>query len=488
MRLPIAVALAVAAGIAGFSVLAGLTGSTPAGAVGGLLVAAGIGWLQWTRSLVSVDETAATRGLKVLSGIAAVAALAQLAWLTPFMASSSNVAHSTIPGSRWEVRHSCLSSYFVAAEAVGRGGDAYDPALYTDPGDTGVGQRKARMIGPVLAIDVYEYPPPFLIVPRLFRVVTTDFERMRTLWFGLTVAFLLMATVVVARRLGGAAGTRALLLLPVLWAAPSTLSTLQKGNIQPVIIALAMVAMVLFEARRFLMGGALLAYAIVSKLYPAMLGLYLLVTRQWRAAAWSAAMGLIMVVLTFADLGVPPFVAFLHHLPGLLSGEAFPAFRNAGAQAINISIPGLTFKAGLFGAPGMGFGASKIVGWIFTLVVLWATVRAALRPPNERERPLVWLAVIILATLRSPFLPATYGVWPALWMLTLLAATYRPTAKTLALVVAGVVALSIHWPLDWPMDPRVRALLNFIPQGATIALTVLGLTRRVAPEGDTLTT
>jgi hypothetical protein len=37
------------------------------------------------------------------------------------------------------------------------------------------------------------------------------------------------------------------------------------------------------------------------------------------------------------------------------------------------------------------------------------------------------------------------------------------------------------------MDPRVRALMNAIPQGATIALTVLGLTRRVPPEGATLT-
>ena len=54
----------------------------------------------------------------VTSTWSAVIALAQLAWLTPFMVSSTHVSHSTIPGSGWEVRHSCLSSYFVASEAL----------------------------------------------------------------------------------------------------------------------------------------------------------------------------------------------------------------------------------------------------------------------------------------------------------------------------------------------------------------------------------
>jgi hypothetical protein len=224
----------------------------------------------------------------------------------------------------------------------------------------------------------------------------------------------------------------------------------------------------------------------VSKLYPGMLGVYLIARREWRAGAWTAAMGLVLIALTFLGLGAAPFVAFAHHLPAILSGEAFPAFRYASAKAINISIPGLVFKAEIFGVPGMGFGASKIVGWIFTVVIAWATVRAARRPPSDPEKPLVWLAVLILATLRSPFLPPTYGVLPALWILTLLAATYPATGKTLSLVVLACLALNIDWPLDWPMDPRVRAIFNGVPQTVTIVLAVLGLQRRREPEPSTL--
>jgi alpha-1,2-mannosyltransferase len=125
-----------------------------------------------------------------------------------------------------------------------------------------------------------------------------------------------------------------------------------------------------------------------------------------------------------------------------------------------------------------------VLGWIYTAILVWVTVRAAQRPQTEAEKPLVWLSIILLATLRSPFLPATYGVIPALWLLTLLAATYRPSAKTLALVVVAVAALNLHWPLDWAMDPRLRAILYTIPQAMTVGLAVLAL-RRSVPEAAT---
>ena len=95
--------------------------------------------------------------------------------------------------------------------------------------------------------------------------------------------------------------------------------------------------MLLFERQRHAAGGALLAYAIVSKLFPGVLLFYLLLRRDWRAVGWTAAWSVVLVAITLADVGSVPFAAFLEHLPGLLSGEAFPAFRSAPARSPSTS-------------------------------------------------------------------------------------------------------------------------------------------------------
>ena len=152
MRAFIAVALAIAAGICAFAIAEGLSGSLPVALLIAVLAACLTGFWIWSRPIIALDEAACSRGLRIVSGLATVAALVQLAHLTVFMVAPAQVAYSTVPSSAWEVRHSCLTAYFVAGEAVGRGQDAYDPALYTASDDTGTGQRKARMMLAVLGL------------------------------------------------------------------------------------------------------------------------------------------------------------------------------------------------------------------------------------------------------------------------------------------------------------------------------------------------
>ena len=60
-------------------------------------------------------------------------------------------------------------------------------------------------------------------------------------------------------------------------------------------------------------------------------------------------------------------------------------------------------------------------------------------------------------------------------MLTLLAARQPPTAKTLLWTMAAWLALNVYWPLDWPLDPRVLALVTLVPQAVTVAVAALAL-------------
>jgi len=476
MRTVIACSLGFACGIFAFTIAAGVVGSPVAASVIAVIVAALIAWAWRRRPFVPIDEAACSRGLKIVALVATIAALVQLTRLAVFMVDPSKPGYSNVPSSDWEVRHSCLSAYFVAARAADHVPNIYADSLFTRPDDDPTTIRKARMIGP-FKIDVYEYPPPFLLLPRALRLVFPDFLRFRMMWFGLNSAVILLAMLVLARWLGPSIGTRALLLSPLVWAANPTMSTLQKGNAQALVIAMSILAMTLFERRRWVAGGALLAYASVSKLYPGLLVVYLLARREWRAVAWTAGLGVALAAVTLIDIGWAPYRAFLDRLPGLVGGEAFPAFRNPMAMAINYSVPGLVFKLKLFGVPGMNFAAAKVVGWIYTLIAVAVIVLVARRPVPERQRPLVWLGIIILATLRSPFLPQAYAGFPALVLLVLLGAMSSPTPKTLATILLTWLALNIVWPLDWPMDPRQLALLSTIPQAVTISLAIVALRR-----------
>jgi len=483
MRFPIALSLGLAAGIFGFAAGATLPGSHWTAVFAGGCAAGLVTWWVYSSRLLPVDENAASRGLKIVSGTATVIALAQLLRLAVFIVDPTRVACSVMPASRWEIEHSCLSAYYVSAKAAATVPDVYDDSLFTMPNDDPTRIRNARMIGP-FKIDVFEYPPPFLLLTRGLFLLAPEFLNHRMLWFGLSGVVVLLAFVVVAQFMSPQAGTRALLLMPLVWVALPTISTLQKGNVQPLIIAASMLAMVLIERRHFAAGGALLAFSAMGKIYPGMLVIYLVAQRRWRALAWTIAAGLALLTVSLLDIGWSPYAAFLRHLPAILGGESFPAFRNPAAMATNFSIPGLVFKLKLLGVPGMSFTVSKLLGWAYTLVVIAVTVvlgRCAIR---DDQKPTVWMAILLLATLRSPFLPSAYAVFPPLWLLTLLAASKMPTAKALALVLTAWAALNIYWAQDWPLDPRLLVFAFVVPQVVTIALGALAIRRVVRSMPD----
>jgi alpha-1,2-mannosyltransferase len=482
LRPLVSVSLGIASGMFAFAVGAGITSSWVAATSVGIGAGAVTGLLFWKRVFFELDESACSRWLGIVSALATLLALLQLARLTVFIVAPSLVDFSQFRSSDFEVHHSCVSAYYVAAQTAGDSPNVYDGSLYTAPDDDPTKIRKPKRLGP-FNIDVYEYPPPFLTLPRALLMTAPEFPSFRMVWFGLNGGALLAAFVLVARSLGSAAGTRALLLSPLLLASIPTINFLQKGNVQGLVIAMAVVAMLCFERRRWAWGGALLAFATVSKLFPGLLLFFLIAQRRWRPVIWTIGLSVAFALLTAIDIGAASYAAFLEHLPGLLGGEAFPAFRNPVATAINISVPGLVFKLKLFDVPGMGFAASKIVGWAYTAVALVATFLASKRPLPDEEKPLLCLAILIVATLRSPFLPQAYASFPPLWLATLLAAKAEPNAKTLGVLLGVWFPLSIYWPIDWPIDPRWLATIMLVPQAITIALAARVLMGRVEVGG-----
>jgi alpha-1,2-mannosyltransferase len=454
----------------------GYKGSRLVAVIVALGIAAFVAWFFRRRPIVPLDEGATSHALNVISGLATIAALFQLARRCVFIVNPAAVGFAIGPsrGLGLTINHSCLSAYYVAARSVATVPNVYAWELYAFPDEGPTAPRKPRPIGS-FNIDAYEYPPPFLLLPRTLAILTPEFLRFRMVWFALNGAMLVIGLLVVARMLGPVAGTRALLFSPLVLASDIQIATLQVGNLQAIVSSLAMIAMVLFAQRRYAAGGALLAFATVSKLFPGLLLVYLLIQRKWRALAWTVGLCIALIAISLVDTGWAPYKAFLDHLPRLLGGEAFPAFRRPWAVAQNFSVPGMALKLRLFGVTGASFGGMKIVGWIYSLILLAATVFVARRTLTREQEPLAWLKILILASLRSPFLPL-YAVIPALWLLTLLAATVTPTFKTLFGVLLAWVILNIMAPTS--VDPRLVAAIILLPQTVIVILIVLALRGR----------
>lgn len=442
IRLVASLAAAVLAGVVAFTGTAGVVDSMPLAAVAGL-VAAGV-TAAWTLALpIREAASRAPLAIRVVFLAGTVLVGVQLAWLVPFIIDPGRSEWESGPWAPMFSRHSCVSSYWVADQAISTTPDVYSERLYSVPQADPTMRRVARRLGP-LNIDQYEYPPTFLLLPRLLAHATPDFWGFRRLWFALNLAVVVAIAIALARRVDVALGTHAVWLTPFVIAAPPIISTFQVGNVQLAVVAVSAFAMLLFERRAHAVGGLLLAYVTAGKIFPGMLVVYLLLRRDWRAVAWTAGFGAGIVAVSLGVYGWPVFAEFIGHAPKLLSGEAFPAFRNPVAIGLNQSVPGLVFKLGLFGVPHMGFPAMRLVGWLYTLVCVGGVAWLALRARPEGREPLVWLAILVLATMRSPFLP-TYAGFPSMWLLTFVAALAWKGARPVAPAVIGWCALALVW-------------------------------------------
>jgi alpha-1,2-mannosyltransferase len=455
-------AVGVLAGVIAFTATAAFASGWFVPAVAAAITAPLAAWLVLRPHRHVLPGVPATFQVLFVAGALAVAIV--LVRLTVFIMVPDAAGWSVHPDSPFMTRHSCVSAYYFAGGVVTTVPDVYDTSVYSLPQPPGA-PRRPRTIGP-FNLDIYEYPPTFLLLPRLLRLVTPDFFDFRRLWFAGNLLVVAIGLVAVSRRIDAALGTWTLWLTPFALVPLAITLTFQIGNVQLAFIALPLLGMLALERGRLATGGLLLGFAAVSKLFPALLIVYLLLRRNWRGAAWTIGACAAFALVTLADVGWTPFAAFLGHLPKLLSGEAFtgPLLGNPDAAAINQSVPGIVFKLRYLGGPLWSFGAARIVGWAYTAVVLWVIWWLARCPIEPGRAPLVWLAILILASMRSPFLPQ-YGLFPSVWLATLAVGVWWaiPGSRVLCLVLWAVLAVDIA---QGAASPPVNSVLTF---GQTLA-------------------
>jgi hypothetical protein len=132
----------------------------------------------------------------------------------------------------------------------------------------------------------------------------------------------LMACLFLALRLLGVRDWRCYT-VPLLWL--PVYSSFSLGTISPV-LALLLATAWRFRDERPRLSAAAIAAAIVAKVFLLPIVVWLLATRRWRAAAWTAVFGAAAFLIPFAPLGAHGFLRYFHLLRKLDAALATHSF------------------------------------------------------------------------------------------------------------------------------------------------------------------
>lgn len=421
--------------------ITGLTDSLMFACAAGLLAAgAAASWA--AGRLTGIVSAVATqhKTLAALAIVVSLAAVVQNGRLAVYEYDVEKPQYSTVPGDKFRVLHNCFTSYSEAVRyAAANEANIYKEELY-----------RQRTIGP-LQVDPYHYPPTFLVLPELLRVIDSDFFAQRRLWFGFQVVFFTVGVFGLAWWIGGAVGGLAVLVAPFLLAMPHIATTFQTGNFQSTAFPLALLGMCLITSRRIASGALMLGYAAAGKIFPGLLVLYLIATRKWRAVAAVAATGIVIALVALFLYGMDSYRMFLtYEVPRISSGSAFPQIDRISSIHLNGAFYGLLSKLRTRGVAFLDPENSLRITSLYGLLVIALAVATAVRARHQedstpRGRLLLvqlWLALVTLASFRSPFAGFVYAWIGAFWLIVLLAAG-AATARRRALWLTMLVPFAL---------------------------------------------
>lgn len=392
--------------------------------------------------------------------------------LTMFMVYPSYAWGSVIPDK--EILNKMdLSAYIYAADLNRQGvGDMYDAKYYPNAyPDEIIPLTSIVGLTPFL-FSHYEYPPPFLLVPRLAIALTDSFFVIRTVWFALSLSVITIVMVVLAYWVGGEDRNMALLLVPVLMSSLPVMFSLQLGQFHLITFVLSITAMLFFDRDRFVIGGAFLAFAIIAKIFPGVLVVYLVMQKRWRDVMWTILFCILIGLIGLFILGPAVYVSFLvDQVPFIARGDLLAFFEWAPTIRINNqSIYGLVDKLFLLGMSGGWHSITSGVAWIYSFFLVGLTVLAARSSMLRIHQVQMWLALLSLAALRSPLAPGIYVIGSTLWLCTFLVGDFRGRLWWLILCVVFFQVVSIPLPLPFSL----QVIVSFV--GQLCILSLLGFT------------
>lgn len=323
------------------------------------------------------------------------------------------------------------SQDYLSARSLFRGGSVYAPLEEEATG----------------RVRVNDHPPPYVVslAPLALLPYPAAYVTLAVVNLAATVA----AGLLIGKSCGwGAAGAWAVVF--GLMAHPGTATGVREGNVSAILLLLIVVAWRAAERGRGLLAGACVGLAAGVKLFPGLLGLAFLVTRDWRGAFAAACVGVICWL--GAEVTVGPRDVWIY-----VAERAPENARTFTPSAHNLSMAGVAHRT--FGEPDPNTpwleraavrpDLVTVVLWSGRILVLgllaFSFLRTGLATTPDRAfsllvpamlllSPLTWLHAVPMAVVTVAYLAAR--------------ATSRP--RQLALVLCGLaLALGDQWLTPW---------------------------------------
>jgi hypothetical protein len=296
----------------------------------------------------------------------------------------------------------------------------------------------------------YIYPPllAVLLAP-LTRAL--DYETARWAWLAFSVLCLAASIGLIAHASHLTwRGPRALALVPCLALLPATTLALAIGQLSPQLLLAVTAAYAALAARRESTAGAFVALGASLKSFPALLGGYLLLRREWRGAIAALGVSIALLALTILVVGWEPHWTYLTRV--------VPAQTHWQGGPFNVSATGVftrllvdnPFTTPVLHAPALA--QALIVG--ATLALLGATASVVWRAA-PRGAGAAFAATVVASLLVSP-INGQYNLVIVLLPLAVAAAGVQrawPRGLRWLLLAAVLLGLPVEWYELWPVYP-----------------------------------
>lgn len=318
-----------------------------------------------------------------------------------------------------------VATMFQAAQKLVQGLDPYDYAIVRD--------------NPLYAHS-YVYPPSFAQFLALFLPFGTPGATYAWVGLNFLLYFVLLAGLLRVFNLHArSAGMYALLLLAFNYR--PVIDTLYGGQLDILILALLVLALVLARRERFAASGAALAFAVMTKLHPALVLLFYFAPRRWRGY-FGFALALTLIVGVSVALAPPNL--YVNYLTVVLPGRGSESTGNPENQSLsgflyraqNLSWDDQPTPAQASTARLFSYGASALLGLATLGAMLFSLyrARAARSGVDDALHLSLWIVLMLL------ILPTSWMHYETQLLLPLAALLpYALAARRRGLLIAWLV-------------------------------------------------